>query len=104
MKCVIMTFGQYIKIGLKEFFITPQKACMNFGIGVFCALVGMIIGYYIIQFAQLLGIAEAIYVASICIVGFAIVVDLLGLLIFLAISWRKAAGDCWDKLDDRTHK
>lgn len=102
MKCVVMTFGQYIKIGLKEFF-SPSKTDHIFDdkeelfaylfsiIGSSVITVGL---YFFIRWLKI----EFLFSMMVIVIGMLVTAILIiCLFIWLWNSWQKAIKDCWDK-------
>lgn len=101
--CVAITFWQYVKLGFKEFFKDPKPSpkksfLVNLRDSLIGVLSGMVIGLFILWLFVILNI-NLIALVKFCmwLIGIAVIIDLLFLIGFLFVSWRKAVRDCWDK-------
>ena len=61
-------------------------------------LAGLVIGFSLVWLIKVFNInVEAFAKVFLWFIGIAAVIDLLFLIGFLFVSWRKAVRDCWDK-------
>ena len=89
MKCVTITFWEYVKLGLKEPFSNPPKE--RWQISLMKMLIGALVGLFLAWVLLKVNMAFCL--------GFVIVVDVVGTFVFLLVNWRKAVRDCWDKFE-----
>lgn len=97
--CVAITFWQYVKIGFREFFTDPKPShkksfWVNLRDMLISVLIGLAISYF---FLWLINVFNINTIVLLWFFGVAAVFDLLFIIAFLFISWRKAVRDCWDK-------
>jgi predicted membrane protein len=100
-----MTFWQYVKIGLKEFFSTNNNNNLivnkKWTTKVIEFLGGIIIGslnwVFFIWIFKSLNILDKFVMGIVWMVIIAAIIDLIALFIFLVISWKRSVRDCWDK-------
>jgi biotin transporter BioY len=99
--CVAITFWQYIWIDVKDMFTDKEAKNKSFASRVISQvlgiLLGLLIGGCVVWLLNYFNIVLAFAKFFIWFVVFAVIVDVIALIIFLYISWRKAVNDCWDK-------
>jgi len=101
--CVAITFWQYVKLGFKEFSSDPKPSpkksfLVNLRDMLISCLFGAAIGLFLVWLVTVFNINMIAFGKFfLWFFGVVAVIDLLFLMGFLFISWRKAVRDCWDK-------
>ncbi len=100
--CVAITFWQYVKIGWKEFHASPTPSVkksfwVNFRDSLIGSIIGLVIGLGILWILQYLNWLNVFAKVFAWFIGIVLAIEVVALIIFLFVSWRKAVRDCWDK-------
>ncbi len=111
MYCIAITFWEYIRLGFKEVFSSPESyetvvakkwvviVFENILNGIKGSLIGLVIVYFMRLFFSDKTITEImIWIIYFSVVFLVVLVILsIAFFIFLIISWKKSVSDCWDK-------
>jgi hypothetical protein len=110
MKCVIMTFWQYVKIGTREALSDKEPTIVEpWTRRVIRFLLFFLVGLVLGQILIYSGIYDLILHSwffhvlgwvGVWLLGIFAVIDALFIIGFLVVSWRKAVADCWDKFSE----